>query len=101
MGVLDNTVKLWSVEGTLLSTLSGHASGVLSVAFSPDGKTLVSGGYDRTAIVWNLEAILKLNLLEYSCNWVGDYLKTTPEISLADRALCNLRPSRTLNRPAE
>ncbi|MDI9634317.1 hypothetical protein QM565_00690 [Geitlerinema splendidum] len=101
VGVLDNTVKLWSVEGTLLSTLSGHASGVLSVAFSPDGKTLVSGGYDRTAIVWNLEAILKLNLLEYSCNWVGDYLKTTPEISLADRALCNLRPSRTLNRPAE
>ena len=32
---------------------SAHNSGVSSVAFSPDGKTIVSGSYDKTLKVWD------------------------------------------------
>ena len=36
--------------------LQGHTSAVLTVAFSPDGKSLVSGSDDNTVKVWNLSA---------------------------------------------
>ncbi|MHC5934623.1 protein kinase domain-containing protein [Nostoc sp.] len=35
-------------------TLTGHSGMVVSVAISPDGKTLVSGSYDYTIKLWNL-----------------------------------------------
>ena len=32
---------------------SAHSNYVTSVAFSPDGKTIVSGSYDQTLKVWD------------------------------------------------
>jgi WD40 repeat protein len=32
---------------------SAHSDGVSSVAFSPDGTTIVSGSYDKTIKVWD------------------------------------------------
>ena len=34
---------------------SGHSDGVLSVAFSPDGKAIVSGSKDKSIKMWNPE----------------------------------------------
>lgn len=51
----DNTAKLWSFEGKLIATLSGHQDYVYTCCFSPDGKKIATAGRDETAILWNLQ----------------------------------------------
>ena len=42
------------MTGKLLRTLRGHRAKVTSVAFSGDGKSMVSGAQDMTAKVWDV-----------------------------------------------
>jgi len=50
----DHTARIWdAVTGVELATMRGHRDSVRSIAFSPDGKRLVTGGLDRTVRVWD------------------------------------------------
>lgn len=40
---------------SLIKNLIGHTDSVLSYAFSPDGKRIVSGSLDKTLKVWDAE----------------------------------------------
>lgn len=55
-GSLDSfDVHIWSVQtGQLLDQLSGHEGPVSALAFAPDGSSLVSGSWDRTARIWSI-----------------------------------------------
>jgi WD40 repeat protein len=48
------SVKLWHADGRLDRTLQGHKKQSNSVAISPDGAWLASGGLDREVLIWNL-----------------------------------------------
>ena len=50
-------VRLYDFSsGHLVALLRGHDNGVSSLAFSPDGRHLISGSGDNTAILWDVEA---------------------------------------------
>ncbi|MEH2339175.1 nSTAND1 domain-containing NTPase [Nostoc sp.] len=80
----SNTVKLWSVdEDTALATYQRFGTG--DVSFSPDGKSIAAAGNDAVAL-WNFD----LNeLLQHSCNWVGNYLNNNRNVNESDRHLCD------------
>ncbi|MFB2939366.1 TIR domain-containing protein [Aerosakkonemataceae cyanobacterium BLCC-F154] len=86
---IDRTIKIWQLDGTELVSLKGHKDGVISLSFSPDGKTLASGGLDNNIILWNLQQIGTLDkLLVKGCRWIGDYLQNNPNLEKSDRRLC-------------
>ncbi|KAK1539678.1 periodic tryptophan protein 2 [Colletotrichum costaricense] len=55
-GSLDSfDIHIWSVQtGQLLDQLTGHEGPVSALAFTPNGNSLVSGSWDRTARIWSI-----------------------------------------------
>ncbi|KAJ3084003.1 hypothetical protein HDU99_004218 [Rhizoclosmatium hyalinum] len=48
----DKTIKVWSLDGTCVMTLDGHADSVRAVVFNSDDKMIISGSLDETIKVW-------------------------------------------------
>ena len=55
---------IWSDSGCGQEcTLTGHSEPVLSVAYSPDGKHIVSGSCDRTVKIWDAQSGKKVRVV--------------------------------------
>lgn len=55
-GGRDFRARMWdAATGGLLGMLDAHTAAVVSVDFSPDGRYIVTGSKDSTAIIWELQ----------------------------------------------
>ncbi len=53
----DQTLIVWDIEtGEIIRRFTGHEGPVHSVAFSPDGQTVLSGAADNSLIVWDVDS---------------------------------------------
>lgn len=51
----EHVIRLWdAASGELVRELSGHTGIVYTLAFSPDGRTLASGGWDGLISLWDV-----------------------------------------------
>src|SRR5262249_57417212 len=65
-GSWDKTAKLWNARtGKEIRTFQGHTDMVQSVAFSKDGKLLVTGSHDKTVRVWDVDTGKEVSSLRY------------------------------------
>jgi WD40 repeat protein len=72
----DGSVRIWDVDsGEGTAELLGHSSYVASVAFSPDGRYLVSAALDGTARVWTVDG------REIQRVQVAEFIATTARFS--------------------
>lgn len=60
------TIRLWNVQKRRkIRTLNAHADAVLTLAFSPDGRYLVSGGYDGATKLWDIQSMSEVMTLDH------------------------------------
>jgi len=54
----EHCVRIWDLAtGTEVRRLAGHQGAVIALAFSADGKHLLTGGNDTTALVWDTSGL--------------------------------------------
>ncbi|KAG6328220.1 hypothetical protein ID866_10869 [Astraeus odoratus] len=57
---MDRTLYLWDVETGIQvgSPLQGLTNPVMPVTFSPNGGQIISGSYDQTICLWDVEGVV-------------------------------------------
>jgi hypothetical protein len=107
----DTTLRLWDAatgqgNGQLLllpigPPLQGHTNWVVSVAFSPDGRRLVSGSWDTTLRLWDATGATEVRLAcqrlrRHQLLWHPERFSVGPDfeaIARRARAVCANPPA--------
>ncbi|MEM7134462.1 MAG: tetratricopeptide repeat protein [Chloroflexota bacterium] len=59
----EKEIRLWQEgDGQIVGICQGHHDDVWSVAFSPDGQTLISGSWDQTVRLWDVASCQPLQI---------------------------------------
>lgn len=84
---IDGTIRLWSRSGKLLNTLKGHKGAIWDIRYSPNKnkQILVSYGSNKSVRLWNLDFY---DLIEWSCDWLHDYLVTNSNVTEQELDYC-------------
>src|SRR3954452_8700341 len=64
MALATTGVALAQQALPLAGTLDGHAEPVYSVAWTPDGKAIITGGFDNTVRVWDATSRKELKKID-------------------------------------
>jgi len=83
-GTGDGLVTIWDLSSgpesaDLVGELAGHTRTVLSVAFSPDGQTLASGGADEAVRFWNVDEMQALGSPVDAHDWFVSTVAFSPD----------------------
>ena len=75
----DGTVGLWDIEkGTQIKKIICQKNSIQSIAFSPDGKSFITGSYDRTIKQWDIESGKELKVFNGHLEMVNS-VKFSPD----------------------
>ena len=60
---MNGVARIWDVKsGSPVSILHGHSALIEHVAFSPDGRRLLTASHDGTARLWDVDGVLTTTL---------------------------------------
>jgi WD40 repeat protein len=72
-GGLDKTIRIWQLGekgATLINSLIAHEEAILKLAWSPDGKFIVSSSADKTVKIFKAADLTEIKTYDDQPDWV-------------------------------